>query len=64
MKVSRIKINGIVNPIGYSFDKICCSWLVSETEAKKTIHVKIDVAKEETFENILYSKEGEALNAS
>ncbi len=64
MKVSRIKINGIVNPIGYSFDKICCSWLVSETEAKKTIHVKIDVAKEETFENILYSKEGAALNAA
>ncbi len=64
MKVSRIKINGIVNPIGYSFDKICCSWLVSETEAKKTIHVKIDVAKEETFGNILYSKEGAALNAA
>lgn len=64
MKVSRIKINGIVNPIGYSFDRVCCSWLVSDTAAKRTANVKIDVAKEETFEHILFSREGEELNSA
>lgn len=64
MKVSRIKINGIVNPIGYSFDRVRCSWLVSDTAAKKTANVKIDVAKEETFEKVLFSREGEELNSA
>ena len=40
MKVSKIKINGINNPIGFSFDTIRCSWLVSYTKAKKTKFVK------------------------
>ena len=40
MKVSKIKINGINNPIGFSFDTIRCSWLVSNTKAKKTKFVK------------------------
>lgn len=64
MKVSRIKINGIRNPIGFSFDSVRCGWLVSDTAAKKTVHVKIDVAKDAKFEYILFTKEGTELNSA
>lgn len=63
MKVSRIKINGMRNPIGFSFDNIRCSWLVSDTAAKKTSGVKIDVAKDEAFKDIVFSKEGKEMNS-
>lgn len=63
MKVSKIKINGIINPVGFCFDRICCSWLVTDTTAKKTDYVKIDVAEEETFERILFTREGNNLNS-
>lgn len=33
MKVSKIKVNGITNPVGYVMDNVRVSWLVSETEA-------------------------------
>lgn len=64
MKISKIKINGMKNPVGFSFDSIRCSWLVSDTAAKHAAHVKIDVAKDLLFQNILYTKEGEALNSA
>lgn len=64
MKISKIKINGMKNPVGFSFDSIRCSWLVSDTEAKHASYVKIDVAKEMLFQNILYTKEGEGLNSA
>lgn len=63
MQVSRIRINGYDNPIGFSFDTIRCSWIVSNTKAKKTEFVKIEVSKDEKFENIIYHKEGGNLNS-
>lgn len=59
MKICRLKVNGIKNPIGFSFDSVCCAWVVTDTEAKKTDYVKIDVATDEHFTDILVSKEGE-----
>ncbi len=64
MKVSKIKINGIKNPVGFSFDSIRCAWLVTDTSAKKAVNAKIDVAKDEKFETIFYTKEGEELNSA
>ena len=64
MQISKIKINGIVNPIGYLFDKLRCSWTVSGTKAKHTEFVKIEVSKEEKFEKIIYHKEGSNLNSA
>ena len=63
MKISKIKINGIVNPIGYLYDSVRCSWIVSETEAKKTDRAKIEAALDDMFENIIYVKENTELNS-
>lgn len=63
MKINKIKINGMKNPVGFSFDNIRCAWTVTDTEAKKT-NVKIDVASDKDFKNILFSKEGKELNSA
>ena len=34
MKITRTKINGVVNPLGYSFEKLIASWNVEDTNAK------------------------------
>lgn len=64
MKISKIKINGMRNPIGFSFDSIRCAWLVTDTAAKKAVHVRIDVAADEKFERLLSTREGADLNSA
>ena len=64
MKISRIKINGMKNPVGFSLDSLRCAWTVSDTEAKKAANVKIEVAADEDFQSILCTKEGPELNAA
>jgi len=64
MKISKIKINGMRNPVGFSFDSVRCAWLVTDTTAKKTVYVKIEVAKDDKFENVLFTKEGSELNSA
>lgn len=64
MKICKIKINGMKNPVGFSFDSIRCAWVITDTAAKKTEHVKIDVAKDEKFSDIVFSKEGAELNSA
>jgi len=63
MKISKIKINGMINPVGFSFDGLRCAWIVTDTEAKRAANVKIDVAKDEEFIAVLYSREGSDLNS-
>ena len=41
LKIEHIRINGIKNPIGYAFDSIRVSWLVTETAAKYAISAKV-----------------------
>lgn len=64
MKVSKIKINGIENPIGYYFDSIRCSWIVTNTTATKTEFARIDVSKSINFQEIVFHKEGSNLNSA
>ena len=64
MKVEDLKINGIKNPMGFSYDKIKCSWKVRDTKAKTAKNIKIDVSLDSGFNNIIYSKEGKDLNSS
>lgn len=61
MKVSNVKINGILNPLGYLMERVSCSWKVEDTKAAKQKSVKIEAAKDLNFENIIFRKEGEAL---
>ena len=64
MKISKIKINGMTNPVGYAFDSVRAAWLVTETEAKKADHVRIEAAEDPGFENIICTKEGSALDSA
>ncbi|XCP85570.1 family 78 glycoside hydrolase catalytic domain [Roseburia hominis] len=64
MKIEKIKINGMKNPVGFSFDNLRCAWVVADTTAKKTVNVKIDVSEDKDFENVLFSREGAELNSA
>ncbi len=64
MKVKSLRINGIKNPIGFSYDKIKCSWKIRDTEAKIAKSIGIDVSLDNKFNNTIYSKEGKNLNSS
>lgn len=61
MRIRETRINGIQNPIGYTFDTVLCSWKVDETTSKKQENVKIEVSTDESFQNIIYTKEGKNL---
>lgn len=61
MKVSGLKINGITDPVGFSFDRILCSWKVTDTSAKRQQRVRIQISATEDFSGILYEKEGSEL---
>ncbi len=62
MKITRAKINGIVNPIGYEFRKIIASWNVEDTSSKKLKTGLIEVSKDEKFTEIVFSKESSKLD--
>lgn len=64
MKVSKIRINGMKNPVGYAFDSVRVSWLVSDTEAARAVWSEISIALDEDFQNIVCRKEGEDLNSA
>ena len=57
MKITDIKINGFVNPLGACLDPVLLSWKVTETASKKASAVRIDVAMDEEFENVIWTKE-------
>ncbi len=64
MKIDRIRINGRTNPIGYAFDSIRVSWIVSETAGKQPVYEKIEVSFDSIFESPLFVKEGADLNSA
>jgi len=54
MKIARLKTNRITNPLGFSLDKPRLSYVVTETEAKKQIAARYEVALDEQFSTIIY----------
>ncbi len=64
MKISKVKINGMSNPVGYAFDSVRIAWMVTDTESKKADSVKIEVAESPGFEKIICTKEGADLDSA
>lgn len=64
MKVTDLKINGITNPLGFSYEKLLCSWKVTETSAREQELVCIEVSREEDFSGLLLKKEGKELSSN
>ncbi len=61
MKITNLKINGITNPVGFDYKRVKCSWKVEDTNDKKQEDVKITVALDENFSDIIGSIEGKDL---
>lgn len=53
LKITNARINGIENPIGFSYDYLLCSWNVEEAQGKKQKNVLIEVSESKDFEEIL-----------
>ncbi len=57
MKITNIKINGILNPLGFSYDHLVLSARVTDTKAKKQTKARIEVSETEDFSQLVYERE-------
>ncbi len=62
MKITRVKINGMYEPIGYAFDTVRVSWGVEETKARYAKDIVIEVSTDKTFAACEYIRTGASLN--
>lgn len=62
MKITRAKLNGVVNPLGYNFETLIASWNVEDTEAKTLKNGVIEVARDIAFTEIIYKKDSSELD--
>ena len=63
MKITDIRINGIREPMGFELPRIILSWKVRETDSAKAAGIRIAVAGDPEFREILWEKEGADLRA-
>lgn len=59
MKIVNLKINGISNPVGFTFKKVKVSWQVESFNDKKQEKVIIVVSSDDSFEKTIYVKSGD-----
>lgn len=64
MKITQLKINGVMNPVGYRMDTLTCSWKVEETACRRAADSKIEVGGDADFRTILFSREGADLHST
>ncbi|SEF19087.1 alpha-L-rhamnosidase [Streptococcus gallolyticus] len=56
MKIHNLKVNGIREPLGYSFEYLTFSWEISAVRLPQDAIFTVEVAHDELFENILLKK--------
>ncbi|MBQ9065479.1 MAG: family 78 glycoside hydrolase catalytic domain [Blautia sp.] len=54
MKIERLKINHLTNPMGYDLTHPTVSYIVTEACGKKQASARIEVALDDSFEELLY----------
>mgnify|MGYP003420452037 CR=1 FL=1 len=54
MKITKLKVNRIVNPIGFDLGKPRISYVVVNTESKKQSFAMVEVALDDKFENVIF----------
>lgn len=64
MKLTRLKINGIPTPLGYTFDTPTLSWNVEEAQGKQLKDVQIKVATDPNFEHLVFETSGSDLSCT
>jgi alpha-L-rhamnosidase len=62
MKVSRIRINGIRNPLGFSLENLRVMWVLEGSEEEKVKSETIEVSEDPDFSQIVYEKTGASLS--
>ncbi|OUM66887.1 glycoside hydrolase family 78 protein [Piromyces sp. E2] len=62
MKITRLKMNGVVNPLGFDFKKLIASWNVEDTKAKTLKNGVLEVASDEKFTDIIFTKDSADLD--
>ena len=58
MKIQKIKINGMVCPVGYVFDSVRVAWQVCGSRGVHTKYAKVEIAKDADFIKIISVKAG------
>lgn len=61
MAIVRVKINGMINPIGYLMEYVSCSWKVTGSQGHRQETARIEVSQTQDFQEIIFEKEGENL---
>ncbi|MDQ0221828.1 alpha-L-rhamnosidase [Streptococcus moroccensis] len=64
MDIKRLKINGIVEPLGFHFDDIIVSWTVENSTGTHSHSECILVALDSEFKNIIFESEQGLLDSS
>ena len=64
MKITDLKINGITNPVGFAYEKILCSWKVTDTSAKKQKEALIEVSRRKDFGELEHVVSGAGLKSN
>jgi alpha-L-rhamnosidase len=54
MKITKCRVNHLINPIGYQFDKTVFTFVVSGAVGKKQVAAQIMVAADEQMKNVVY----------
>jgi len=54
MRITNLKTNHVVNPLGFALDQPRLSWKVIEAQGKKQKAAQVEVAAEAAFENVLF----------
>lgn len=64
MKLTRLKINGIPTPLGYTLDTPTLSWNVEEAKGKQLKNVQIKVTTDPNFEHLVFETSGSELSCT
>ena len=54
MKITHLKVNHLVNPLGYDIPRPAISYVVEETIGKRQKKVQVLVSLQEDFSSVLY----------
>ncbi|MBR0474848.1 MAG: family 78 glycoside hydrolase catalytic domain [Erysipelotrichaceae bacterium] len=61
MKIADLKINGMINPLGYDFDRIGITFNLADTDMKK-LFCKMEISDREDFSHLVYSSKADPLH--
>ncbi|MGN1397076.1 MAG: hypothetical protein ACI4WE_03100, partial [Streptococcus gallolyticus] len=62
MKLTDLKINGMIEPIGYDFTDLRVAWKVVDVQGKKQSNVCIELSDNVDFSKVLTSIKGNDLS--